>query len=53
MKLDFDAVREVLLVIEDEMGPIDVNKVVFNSSLDSFDKNSLVTLVPIALERFI
>lgn len=41
MKLDFDAVRELLLVIENEVDSIDVNKVVFNSSLESFDKNSL------------
>lgn len=41
MKLNFDAMRELLLVIEEQPRNIDVNKVVFDERLKKFDKNEL------------
>lgn len=41
MKLNFDAMRELLFVIEEQPRDIDVNKVVFDARLEHFDKEEL------------
>lgn len=41
MKLNLDAMRELLFVIEEQPSDIDVNAVVFDARLDRFDKNEL------------
>lgn len=41
MKLNFDAIRELLLVIEEQPRNIDVNKVVFDKKLENFDQQEL------------
>ncbi|MEK5108558.1 DUF2513 domain-containing protein [Cytobacillus sp. FSL K6-0129] len=41
MKLNFDAMRELLFVIEDQPRKIDINKVVLDQRLQSFEKNDL------------
>ncbi|MGE8037804.1 DUF2513 domain-containing protein [Lysinibacillus sp. NPDC093692] len=41
MKLNFDAMREIMFVIEEQPSNIDVNVVVFDARLERFDKNEL------------
>ncbi|KGX85039.1 DUF2513 domain-containing protein [Pontibacillus litoralis] len=41
MKLSFDAMRDLLFVIEDQPRDIDINKVVYDRRLESFDKSDL------------
>lgn len=41
MKLNFDAIRELLLVIEDQPRNVDVNKVISDKRLEYFDLDEL------------